>query len=461
MSAVAHESRRAFGDLRPAGPLPLRGHARSRPTRREDRARLVHRADRLRGGRPGLLAEGAGTAAKANDLLLLLPSAYLAFLLTTTLAIIGSGGGRELLPRDQAVAFPLSPRHRPPRRAAARPAERRLDHPGLVADGGHRVRHPPAHAGSRPDSHRAVAGRLDGHRAGVAWCVELVRRGRHGVAFIRASGSSWRWRPSRRWSRPDSLATCSTVRPASRSPRVIALSRWRGLADLGDRHRSRSSRSPLGPIAAGRSRRALRRPSDPARGGQGGGADRSSRCRCRAPTWPALVRTDRASVLALRCRCAAASLVLALLPGLVAAGGQLVLGHDADPARAGGGRWRAAVRHQRLVPRRRRRAVARHLPVDPQLAFVGRMQVLLEILMIATTLTLLVAGLRAGGLPTSARASGACLPRSSSSPCRSSRARCSGRYGGRSRWISGRPAARRPRRSRCWPTPAGWPSRRR
>ncbi len=33
----------------------------------------------------------------------------LAFLITTTLAIVGAGGGRELLPRDEAVGFPVSP----------------------------------------------------------------------------------------------------------------------------------------------------------------------------------------------------------------------------------------------------------------------------------------------------------------------------------------------------------------
>jgi hypothetical protein len=52
---------------------------------------------------------GARVSDKAFDLLLLLPTAYMAFLLTVTLAVIGSGGGRELLPREHAVAFPLSP----------------------------------------------------------------------------------------------------------------------------------------------------------------------------------------------------------------------------------------------------------------------------------------------------------------------------------------------------------------
>ncbi|MEJ7741797.1 MAG: hypothetical protein WKF73_04115 [Nocardioidaceae bacterium] len=51
---------------------------------------------------------GAGTSGHAAGMLQLLPVAYLAFLVTTTFTIIGAGGGRELLPRDEAVAFPVS-----------------------------------------------------------------------------------------------------------------------------------------------------------------------------------------------------------------------------------------------------------------------------------------------------------------------------------------------------------------
>ncbi len=40
---------------------------------------------------------------------LLLPAAFLGFLVTATLAAISSGGGRELIVRDNAVAYPVSP----------------------------------------------------------------------------------------------------------------------------------------------------------------------------------------------------------------------------------------------------------------------------------------------------------------------------------------------------------------
>jgi hypothetical protein len=113
----------------------------------------------------------------------------------------------------------------------------------------------------------------------------------------------------------------------------------------------------------------------------------------------ALVRTDRASVwrsVPLR----RGFVVLGLLPGLVAAGGQLewemmpilpglvaaggalLFGINAWCLDGVGALWRDS------------------LPVDPQLAMLARMQVLLEILVAATMLTLAVAALRAGGLPT-------------------------------------------------------------
>jgi len=115
----------------------------------------------------------------------------------------------------------------------------------------------------------------------------------------------------------------------------------------------------------------------------------------------ALVRVDRASVLRsvpLR----RGLMVLALLPGLVAAGGQLswdllpilpglvaaggalLFGINAWCLDGVGALWRDS------------------LPVDPRLAFVARARVLVEILMVATAGCLAVAGLRAGGLPTSA-----------------------------------------------------------
>jgi hypothetical protein len=44
-----------------------------------------------------------------HDVRLLIPSAWLFFLLSAVIAAGTSGGGRQLLPRDQAAAFPVSP----------------------------------------------------------------------------------------------------------------------------------------------------------------------------------------------------------------------------------------------------------------------------------------------------------------------------------------------------------------
>lgn len=52
---------------------------------------------------------GAASSGRAQDLLLLAPSAYLGVLFIAIVSATASGGGRELLARDEAVAFPVSP----------------------------------------------------------------------------------------------------------------------------------------------------------------------------------------------------------------------------------------------------------------------------------------------------------------------------------------------------------------
>ncbi len=51
---------------------------------------------------------GAAGAGLSGNVLLVLPSAYLGVLVVSIVSAVASGGGRELLPRDQAVAFPVS-----------------------------------------------------------------------------------------------------------------------------------------------------------------------------------------------------------------------------------------------------------------------------------------------------------------------------------------------------------------
>lgn len=47
-------------------------------------------------------------ASHSNDFVAILPTLYLGFLALAVLAAIASGGGREVVPREQAVAFPVS-----------------------------------------------------------------------------------------------------------------------------------------------------------------------------------------------------------------------------------------------------------------------------------------------------------------------------------------------------------------
>jgi hypothetical protein len=58
---------------------------------------------------PMLLPGARDVEGNARDVLLLLPTAFAGFLALTVVSSVVSGGGRELLDRDQGVAFPVSP----------------------------------------------------------------------------------------------------------------------------------------------------------------------------------------------------------------------------------------------------------------------------------------------------------------------------------------------------------------
>lgn len=58
---------------------------------------------------PGAAGQGTAAFAESSEVLLLLPSAYFGVLVISIISAAASGGGRELLPRDQGVAYPVSP----------------------------------------------------------------------------------------------------------------------------------------------------------------------------------------------------------------------------------------------------------------------------------------------------------------------------------------------------------------
>jgi len=398
MSATFGEGRRAVGDVGPLVRFRLAG-MRDRGRRAAWIALAIFASLTV-----GVVATagywpGAGTAAKANDMLILLPTAYIAFLVTTTMAIIGSGGGRELLPRDHAVAFPVSPI---------------TDHIGALLLAPLNVAWI-VQAWSLLGATAFVTGP---HRLmlvaltsvlwlivatciaqAVAWCVELVRRRPYGLLIVRglwvllaaatalmvASGSTARIVD--RISAHASQITLVVIAPAGGGQWVTWVVGVVVMAAAG------AVALILGGFVATRVARQSPREETRAEG-----QAFTPRPMPRSEL-AALVRTDRASVwrsVPLR----RGFLVLGLLPGLVAAGGQLdwemmpilpglvaaggalLFGINAWCLDGIGALWRDS------------------LPVDPQLAMLARMQVLLEILLAATTLTIVVAALRAGGLPT-------------------------------------------------------------
>ncbi|MEP6664824.1 MAG: hypothetical protein ABJA81_00075 [Nocardioidaceae bacterium] len=341
---------------------------------------------------------GTITSSRALDMLVLLPTAFLAFAVTTTFAIIGAGGGRELLLRDEGVAFPVSPT---------------TDHVGALLLAPFNI------------AWMLQAWTLLGFTAyatgptklwtvqitvmlwllaatalaqAVAWCVEWIRRGRHGIAIIRTMGIVL------------GLAVAGLVASdhvsgvLDRSPTLqvvlVALhgrdGDWLpwliGLAVLAAMFFAAVA------VGARVNHAVSRRP--PREEMKEAGRAVTPREMARNE-FAALVRTDRASVwrsVALRRGFVVLALLpglvaaagqlewslLPILPGLVAAGGALLFGINAWCLDATGALWRDS------------------LPVRPELVFAARVCVLLEVLLVATVLTLLVAGTRAGGVPTSA-----------------------------------------------------------
>ena len=295
---------------------------------------------------PALLPGARDLDGRAHDVLLLLPTAFAAFLLLTMVSTVASGGGRELLTRDQGVAFPVSPTtdHLGALLMAPLNIAWLIQAWALLGCTAYALPILQAPAGlfvvllwlavatssprSWPGAWRRSGGvpTADGgpvHRGGV-------RRRGPGSPDDRPADRRPRppARPSPWWRGP-----CTASRSAGRS----SSSSW----SSGSLWRSRSGRWPptRPPVARRATRRAWR----------AGGTPRAVRPR---PPSACSMRIDRGSCGA-RCRCAAASPCWRVGPGLVALARRDLTWHDHDdPARPGRLRRRAALRRQRLVPRR-------------------------------------------------------------------------------------------------------------
>jgi hypothetical protein len=395
MSTLVAESRRAVGDISPLVRFRLSG--------------LSRRGRRAAGIATALFAgitlaaifvpgywPGAASAEKTSNLQLLLPTAYVAFTMTTALAIIGGGGGRELLPRDQAIAFPVSPVTDHLGALLLAPLNiawliQSWCLLGITAFASGPTRLPLVAATSLLwIAMSTTFGQL------LAWGVEYVRRGPHGIGLVRTMWISLGLIAFAL------VATGNLGRLFDRLPSawiVVVVQAPSGTGAWGTWVIGVLAIVGVGLLAAalGGAMATIvgqRAPREEARAeGQ-----MFSPLPMPRSDLAALVRTDRASVwrsVPLR----RGFFVLAVLPGLVAAGGRL--GWDMMPILPGlvaaggallfginawcldgvGALWRDS------------------LPVDPELALVARMRVLIEILAVATLLTLLVGGLRSGGLP--------------------------------------------------------------
>jgi hypothetical protein len=341
------------------------------------------------------------------DIVLLLPSVLMGVLFIAVVSAVSTGGGRELVPREQAVAFPISPA---------------TDHLGALLMAplniawlleSWTVLAAVAYASNVSTFVDGASWRLIPAQIVVvlwlacataiaqvcAWAVEWVRRGPYGVAIIRSLGvagallGAWVV-----WA--GHVVAIFDRSPTSRISvgifQAIAL-QWLDWATLVlVLVVLLLAAVALGGWLAGRvNRRAAR---DEVRLETSFHQPRPNP----ASDLVAVLRTDRASVwrsLPLRrgllvlaampgLVALAGSLewgMLAILPGLVASGGALLFGVNAWALDARGALWRDS------------------LPASAKLLFVARMWVIFEILLFSTSITIVLAALRAG-VPTAAEA---------------------------------------------------------
>jgi hypothetical protein len=398
MTTLLGEARRATGDLGPLVAFRLTGLRGRSPRIVIVGAALVALVTGAFAILPAWL-DGAQSSDRAFSMLLLLPTAYLAFLVTTTFAIIGAGGGRELLPRDEGAAFPVSPT---------------TDHLGAlmfvplniawILQGWSLLGLTAFAAGAQnlwAVQITTLAWLFFGTALAqvIAWTVEGVRRRHRGTWVVRGTGALL------------ALGVASLV-VADRISAVLDQSPTLDAVVVALNGRHVNWRWAIGTaliIAAGIvavvvgayvAHLVARRP--PREEFQADGHPIAPRAMARSEL-AALVRTDRSSVwrsvplrrgfliLALMPGLVAAAgqlewEMLPVLPGLVAAGSALLFGVNAWALDGVGAVWRDS------------------LPGRPDVVFVARVWVLCEVLLVATTLTLVVAGVRAGGLPTSSEA---------------------------------------------------------
>ncbi|QNN54351.1 hypothetical protein [Nocardioides mesophilus] len=348
---------------------------------------------------PGYLPDGDG---RHQDVLLLLPTGYIGLLVISIVSAAASGGGRELLPREQAVAYPVSPT---------------TDHLGALLMAPLNIAWL-LQAWTLLGATSYVVGptwklllaqvpvllwlfAATALAQVVAWGIEWLRRGTHGLLTVRllvialgaslaalissdnlvplldrsptlritfgvlygADGQVWNWLKV-------VLALVALALAA------VVVGAWVATAVVRrparDELREEASSRPPRPHA---------------------GSDLAALLRTdRVGIWRSVPLRRGLAVLALLPGLVALAggldwSMLSILPGLVASGGALLFGVNSWCLDGRGALWRDS------------------LPVSPRLVFWSRATVLVEVLLVATVLTVVLGSLRAGP-PTSAQLAG-------------------------------------------------------
>ncbi len=333
---------------------------------------------------------GAGESSRALSVLTLLPVAFAGFLAVAVISAVVSGGGRELLPRDQASPYPISPT---------------TDHLGALLLA-------PVNTAWLLQAWLLVGSAAYGMGASwrlvaaeavvllwllvatsiaqvVAWTTEAVRRRRHGIVVMRAVSVAllavavWLHVQGQLIAVLDRIPTVWLVVGG------IGGFSWRWALTLAVQVAVVLAATALGVVPAHLAARRTAR--DELRVDS---EIREARPNPRSDLF-ALVRTDRSSVwrtvpmrrgvLVLAIGPGLVALAgnlqwhaITILPALVASGGALLFGVNAWCLDGRGGLWRES------------------LPVSPQTVFTARAIVLGEFLLIASVVTIVLASLRAG-----------------------------------------------------------------
>jgi len=335
---------------------------------------------------PALLPEQALSRDEAARAM---PAVYLSLLLVAVLSAVSSGGGRELLARDQAVALPVSPATdhlgalllAPLNIAWLTQAWALLAGTSYVVGAGPRL---PA-ALLVPTAWLVVA---TAAAQAVAWAVEWLGRGPHGTLLVRLTGG---------------LVVAAAAGPVLTGTAGAVLGHSPAIAVA--RAASRGGGRAWLTVAVLAALAAVLVPAGAALAARA--ARRAARAELRAETavhparanpvtdLAALVRVDRAGIwrsvpmrrgaFVLAAFPGLVALVgsfawqsLAIVPGLVASGGALLFGVNAWCLDGRGALWRDS------------------LPVPPRTVLASRALVLTEILLASSLFTLGLAALRAG-----------------------------------------------------------------